>query len=279
MNPCPIKIVRLMLSVGTVWFVTGTAHAGAPALPPPVSEPTPSESPFEASIGFPVWIPFPEGDVGARLPSGGEGVLRGVDRVSGHIRPLKNLGAFGYIIPLSIELQKSRWLLQASGYYLNLSASVDPHGPLYRSGTLDWNSGLVDVALGYRVLEIPCFSLDLLAGGRYQHVGLNFSLQPRANRLVPRSASDSKDWADPFVRVVGKARLARPVTLFLKGDIGGFGVSSDLTWTVYGGFEFQIARHFYADIGCRYFGTDYSSGSFKYNVNLIGPQLELGANF
>jgi hypothetical protein len=40
--------------------------------------------------------------------------------------------------------------------------------------------------------------------------------------------------------------------------------------------EFQIARHFYADLGCRYFGTDYSSGSFKYNVNLIGPPLELG---
>lgn len=217
MKPYPIKIVRLMLSVGTVWFVTGTAHAGAPALPPPVSELPPSESPFEASIGFPVWIPFPEGDVGARLPSGGEGV----DRVSAHIRPLNNLGAFGYIIPLSIELQKSRWLFQASGYYLNLSTSVDPHGPLYRSGSLDWNSALVDVALGYRVLAIPCFSLDLLAGGRYQHVGLNFSLQPQANRLVPRSASDSKDWADPFVRVVGKARLARSVTLFLKGDIGG----------------------------------------------------------
>ena len=67
--------------------------------------------------------------------------------------------------------------------------------------------------------------------------------------------------------------------MFLKGDIGGFGVSSDLTWTVYGGFEFQIARHFYTDIGCRYFGTDYKSGSFKYDVSLIGPQIELGVNF
>jgi hypothetical protein len=109
------------------------------------------------------------------------------------------------------------------------TAAGYPRGPVYRSGSLDWNSGLVDLALGYRVVETPPFSLDLLAGGRYQHVGLNFSLQPQANRLLPRSASDSKDWADPFVRVVGKARLARPVTLFLKGDIGGFGVSSDLT--------------------------------------------------
>lgn len=273
------KIVLLTLFLGTVWFVTDNLHAGPPPPPPPVPEPTPSESPFEAQIGFPVWIPFPEGDVGARLPFGGAGVDREVDRVTSHIRPLKNLGAFGYIIPLSIELQKSRWLFQLSGYYLNLSTTIDPHGILYRSGSLDWNSALVDVAVGYRVLQTPPFSLDLLAGGRYQHVDLNFSLQPRSDRLLPHSASDSKDWADPFVRLVGKARLARPVTLFLKGDIGGFGVSSDLTWTAYGGFEFQIARHFYADIGCRYEGTDYSSGSFKYNVNLIGPQLELGANF
>ena len=158
MKPHHARIVLSTLFLGTVWFVTGDAHAGPPPLPPPVPQPTPSESPFEASIGFPISIPFPEGDVGARLPHGAEGVERGVDRVSAHIHPLKNIGAFGYIIPLSIELQKSRWLFQASGY------------------------------------------------------------------------------------------------------------------------EFQIARHFYADLG-RYFGTDYSSGSFKYNVNLIGPQLELGANF
>jgi hypothetical protein len=65
-----------------------------------------------------------------------------------------------YIIPLSIDLQKSRWLIQASGYYLKLATSVDPRGFLYRSGSLAWNSGLVDVALGYRVIETtPSFSL------------------------------------------------------------------------------------------------------------------------
>jgi|SRR6516225_5637266 hypothetical protein len=83
----------------------------------------------------------------------------------------------------------------------------------------------------------------------------------------------------PFIRLVGKARLALPIAMSLKGGIGGFGVSSDLTWTVYGGFEFQIARHFYTDIGCRYFGTDYSSGAFKYDVSLIGPQIEMGLSF
>ncbi len=55
------------------------------------------------------------------------GSTSGVDRVSAHY-PLRNLGAFGYIIPLSIELEKSRCLFQASGYYLNLSTSVDAQG-------------------------------------------------------------------------------------------------------------------------------------------------------
>jgi hypothetical protein len=65
-----------MRSVGTVWFVTGTAHASAPALPPVVSEPTLSEAPFEASIGFPIWIPFPEGDVGVRRLKQPSGLLQ-----------------------------------------------------------------------------------------------------------------------------------------------------------------------------------------------------------
>ena len=142
--------------------------------------------------------------MGARLPHGAEGVERGVDRVSAHIHPLKNIGAFGYIIPLSIELQKSRWLFQASGYYLkplDLRRSARSSVPLGDSRGLEFRK--LNVAVGYRfdalLLSRP------LAGSRYQHVGLNFSLQPKANRLVPRSASDSKDWADPFVRVVGKA--------------------------------------------------------------------------
>ena len=91
-----------------------------------------------------------------------------------HIHPFSNVGAFGYIIPLSVELQKCRWLLQISGYYLNHSTSVEPRGPLYQSGRLDWDSGLLDVALGYRVIDRQPFSLDFLAGGRYQHVGLDF---------------------------------------------------------------------------------------------------------
>jgi hypothetical protein len=270
-----VRHLKTLVLTLAVWVITSHANGGSLVDSAPITQAKPSDSPFQLQIGFPVWIPFPEGDIGTRLPNRPEGV----DRIHAHIHPFSNVGAFGYIIPLSVEMQKFRWLLQVSGYYLNLSTTVEPRGPLYKSGSLDWNSGLLDVALGYRVIDQGPFSLDFLVGGRYQHVDLNFSLKPEAGHLVRGSAADSRDWADPFIRLVGKARLARPVTMFLKGDIGGFGVSSDLTWTVYGGFEFQIARHFYTDIGCRYFGTDYSSGTFKYDVSMIGPQIELGVSF
>ena len=120
-----MKIVLLRFSLASVCFVSGRAHAGPLAFALPEPQPTPSESPFEVRIGFPVWIPFPEGTVGARLPF----VSKGTDRVEAHIRPFKNYRAFVYILPLSIELLKCRWLVQVSGYYLDLSTSVDPRRP------------------------------------------------------------------------------------------------------------------------------------------------------
>ncbi len=59
----------------------------------------------------------------------------------------------------------------------------------------------------------------------------------------------------------------------LYGDVGGFGVSSDLTWQAYGGLGFQLNDWFSAQAGYRYLLEDFDDGSFVYDVALHGPLI------
>jgi len=71
----------------------------------------------------------------------------------------------------------------------------------------------------------------------------------------------------------------KPISLWAKGDIGGFGAASDLAWQVQGGLEIQVTRSLYSAIGWRYMKYDYTSGGFSNQTNLNGPYIETGIKF
>ena len=88
-----------------------------------------------------------------------------------------------------------------------------------------------------------------------------------------RDFGGSKTWVDPIVGARFQTAIAGPVFARLGGDIGGFGVSSDFTWQVYGVLGVNVARNFSIGFGYRALGTDYSSGGFKYDVTSYGPTI------
>jgi hypothetical protein len=180
---------------------------------------------------------------------------------------------------LSLEVRRGRWAIMADGLYVRLSDSVNPRGPLLTTATLEIEQALVEAALSYRAVDAEAWNLDVFAGARYNHLGLKFDFDFNPARIGPRTVEGSKDWVDPYIGMQMRARVSKPVTFVLKGDIGGFGVASDFTWQAYAGFEFQIARHFYSSIGWRHLHTDYKDGNFNYDVHMTGPLIEFGVNF
>ena len=74
-------------------------------------------------------------------------------------------------------------------------------------------------------------------------------------------------------------RFHKVLGFYTKADVGGFDVSSRLTWQVEGGLDWAIARNFYARLAYRYLNSDYEKGQLSYNVSIHGPQLELGLRF
>lgn len=143
-------------------------------------------------------------------------------------------------------------------------------------------------------------AIDILAGGRYWNqkssisadlnatiaIGGNIlDLERSGNRVIARSGS--VDWVDPFVGLRLRHQIAPGQKFTVRGDIGGFGVGSDLSWQAVGSYDFQILqRSAYAVdayIGYRALSVDYTEGSgstqYRYNALQHGPVLGLNMRF
>jgi hypothetical protein len=85
---------------------------------------------------------------------------------------------------------------------------------------------------------------------------------------------------DPFVGFRVRHELAPGSELQFLGDIGGFGVASDLTWQVFAGYGFDFWQsNLHGVIGYRALAVDYSqdNGTKENNLDLIlhGPVVGL----
>jgi hypothetical protein len=137
-------------------------------------------------------------------------------------------------------------------------------------------------------------SVDILAGARYTHLKSELKLSANGpltikvgpieiTRALPGvEIEDTTNLVDPIVggRVIYD--LSNDFTLSASGDVGGFGVSSDLTWSALGLVDYRFdmfgqPSDFY--VGYRALHIRYTDGSFKYDVTALGPIFGLRINF
>jgi hypothetical protein len=116
--------------------------------------------------------------------------------------------------------------------------------------------------------------VEALAGGRYQMVRTRIILDD-----VDVDIDKNKGFADPFVGGRVMVAATEDVTISLRGDIGGFGIGSDLTWNVIGAASWAFAEKWSAVVAYRYLDTDYDNDGFKYNVHTDGPALGVTYTF
>lgn len=102
-------------------------------------------------------------------------------------------------------------------------------------------------------------------------------------KILRKAASQTysrvDDWFDSYVGLRAQYNLNASWYLIAKGDIGGFGVGSDLTWQTTGALGWHFAKNAYAELGYRAVGVDYQDDGFTYDVVTHGAELTLGVNF
>ena len=214
-------------------------------------------------------------------------------------------------IPLSVDIRYQRWEFFGDGLYMDVGASASLPGLLFTNANIHLQVGLAEGFVGYRVINCDKASLSLFAGARYSYQGGDLSIFNNGDARLVRlrqllgirnrlDFSDSTGWVDPVIGAHGKVKIWRATSLYAEADVGGFDAnsgsafeieregrtiarepvdSSDWSYQVQGGLEFQISRWFWAQVGWRYLKYDYNQGGFTNKTALNGPQLMAGVNF
>jgi|GEM_PF-843856 len=96
---------------------------------------------------------------------------------------------------------------------------------------------------------------------------------------LPTHAAGDEWWIDPIVGLRGQLNLTRWLFLAAQGDVGGFGVGSQITWNTQATIGFNFTRNVFAELGYRYMYVDYENDGFLYNMNSYGLYSSIGFKF
>ncbi len=113
-----------------------------------------------------------------------------------------------------------------------------------------------------------------MAGARLYYVYADAKVTlSEGGGLPPLKAERSSDnvWVDPMIGVKGRLQGASSWFLTGWGMIGGFGVSSDIAWDVFGGVGYEVSDRWSLIAGYRGLGVDYESSDFLFDVTAHGP--------
>jgi len=161
---------------------------------------------------------------------------------------------------------------------------------------LDIQMAIAEVGAAYELARSGALAFDVLGGARYwyQEADLSFEvdrtvgiadLELAGGRAFARSGS--VDWLDPVIGARVRYTVAPGHELWLRGDIGGFGVGSDFSWQVIGGYGFELGTYqgitFSGVIGYRALYVNYvqGEGEHRYEFDMLqhGPVLGVSARF
>jgi hypothetical protein len=186
---------------------------------------------------------------------------------------LENLKIAGMV---ALGVRKDRFVALADIAYIDVGTSRDVgiRDPSFASIDLDTQTFTSTLAGGYRAVDQGPMFVDILAGARITSVDTELELIGPARTLIGES---NETWVDPVIGARVHAPIGGNWALALYGDVGGFGVSSDMTWQLLGTVQVAVGRNWRIAAGWRHYEVDYQNGAFIYDVAMSGPIV--GASF
>jgi opacity protein-like surface antigen len=243
-------VKTIILSVALLMLIPATTKTGQAA--------EPSSDKWQFKITPYLWIATIKGDTG----SDGGGIDFDTDY---RFFSLDNLdGAFF----VAASASKGRWTWQTDLVYLNFNDNIilDPIDI-----SIDLTGTVVELSAGYKLQRFN--RTEILFGARQVSLDLDI------NRTSGQQTSGGQSWLDPIVGLRHIRPLGERWQAIGRLDVGGFGVSSDLTVNVLAGASFRMTRHSSLILGYRYLRLDFADGDILEDLTAKGFALGLEFNF
>lgn len=209
-----------------------------------------------------------------------------------------NVGAAGYDVPVKVtfsdvlsdlniglmsvlDVRRKRVGLLTDLLFISISSDQKntPVGISYSGFTANAKTFFVDPEAYFRVLDGDVLSVDATAGARFWRLDNSLDLFPVSTSVPSVSVGQSQSWVDPVLGARFRVNLAKGWFASLKGDAGGFGVGSQLTYQIYAGVGKEFKQKFSTVAGYRYLDVDYTNGGFLYDVHMSGPIIGFNLRF
>jgi hypothetical protein len=173
-----------------------------------------------------------------------------------------------------VEVGKGRWSFMSDLFY----AKLEPSMSTSRADIdIQLEQFIGNFAVFYNVIDQPGTRFDVYGGARVNWLETDLDIAGKGELDKSFSGSADKTWVDPILGVRLHHDLNEKFFVRAVGDIGGFGVSSDLTWQAMALLGYRVSDHGSLGLGYRAIGTDYSSGGFTYDI--VSHGLLLGFEY
>ena len=200
-----------------------------------------------------------------------------------------NVGANGTVVPVNVsfsqaiqqlniglltnlDVRRKRIGVDTDLIFMSLSSDqkTTPVGPAPKYVGFQANSKelIVDPELYLRLIDNGKGSIDAIGGGRFWDLNNSLNLYPPNGSTV--TAGQTQQWVDPVLGARFRLNANKGIFFNLKGDAGGFGVGSQLTYQIYAGMGKEFKQRYSVLLGYRYLYVDYTSGGFVYDVHMNG---------
>lgn len=170
-----------------------------------------------------------------------------------------------------VEISNGQWGFLTDLFYAELSADNS-------LGRIDFNAELEqfmgNFLIARNVISDSDTRFDLYAGARIMAIDTTLDITRTGLFGIRRfTGSASETWVDPVIGFRAQQDLPNQFFVRAVADIGGFGVSSDITWQALLGVGYHINESSSILLGYRSIGTDYDNGNFGYDVTSHGLLL------
>lgn len=178
---------------------------------------------------------------------------------------LDNLDAAAFV---SFEARKDAWAVFADVFYISFSDRFET-GPLTSAVRIHGNAQELSALWYPRRFE----HLALIAGARRISMSLDVELDPGPDPSITR------DWVDPIVGMRAAWPLSPRWHLLARGDVGGFGVASDLTVNAVLGAGYTASGRWSLLIAYRYLRVDFRDTRLVLDLAARGPGIGVQIRF
>jgi len=176
-----------------------------------------------------------------------------------------------------LEAGYGRWSFGVDLIYAKTSQDLQGGGRFFDSFRYEQKQWVITPTVSYRAIDTGRYHMDVFAGARI--MVLEADLTGRFARGGEVAVGSDTSWVDPIIGIRGQADLGDHWFFRYNGDIGGFGVSSELTWQAFAGVGYRVSESVAVAVGYRGLGVDYNEGSFSLDSVTHGPVIGLEVRF